>query len=147
MSGPASWNVCSPLPLARSGRSTEGLTDRVRVGRRLLAGTRPRRSNVHDVGPHQRVDGASGEHLQGPGSRPTPLAWSGNEVALSAFDLDDVLVGSTSIVETAGGPYRLALTGLGPAHRVVVDATLSDPTVGGIGFESISGSSGLVRGL
>ncbi|MCJ7795524.1 MAG: hypothetical protein MUQ56_01935 [Thermoleophilia bacterium] len=62
---------------------------------------------------------------------------------LSAFDFDDVLVGATSIVETTGGPYRLALTGLGPSHRVVVDATLSDPTVGGIGFESISGSSGL----
>jgi hypothetical protein len=85
----------------------------------------------------------SGEHLQGPGSRPTPLAWSGNEVVLSAFDFDDVLVGATSIVETTGGPYRLALTAIGPFHRVVVDATLSDPTVGGIGFESISGSSGL----
>jgi len=61
---------------------------------------------------------------------------SGNSITVSGYSLGGDLLGSTSYTEGSGG-ITLQLSNIGDIHTVIVASTLSDPTWGGIGFDSV----------
>ena len=62
---------------------------------------------------------------------------SGNVITISAFGLDDALIGQAQFTESGTFASPLAITGIGQFHKVTVDQTLYDRASGGIGLDLV----------